>query len=140
MPSQLNSSESTVLVAINGPYMTNQPKNKFLLEMGGEFIREAKTASCYQLCSVENTAAMTQTKNGGRSIQVELWSLPSESLTKLMSLLPRGLVFGKVLLNDGSTVLGQLAEQSFCESGNNITLYGGWNNYTDCLKDRASDR
>ena len=42
---------------------------------------------------------------------------------------PPGLCIGKVLLDDGTVVLGVLGEPFLCEGQREITEYGGWRAY-----------
>ena len=49
---------------------------------------------------------------------------------------PPGLAIGKVLLQDGTVVLGVLGEPFLCEGKREITTYGGWRAY---MADRGSD-
>ena len=42
---------------------------------------------------------------------------------------PPGLAVGKVLLRDGSVVLGVIGEPFLCEGQHEITSFGGWRAY-----------
>jgi hypothetical protein len=48
---------------------------------------------------------------------------------------PPGLAVGKVVLRDGSIVLGVLGEPFLCEGKREITEYGGWRAYVASKRD-----
>jgi hypothetical protein len=62
-------------------------------------------------------------------VNVELWTVPIEGLTGLLQVEPPGLAIGKIRLDDGSVVLGVLAESVLVEGQREITEYGGWRAY-----------
>jgi hypothetical protein len=56
--------------------------------------------------------------------------VPAEGLASILANEPAGLTIGKVLLADGSVVLG---EPAICEHQQEITACGGWRAYTATL-------
>ena len=65
----------------------------------------------------------------GESIDVEIYSLPYESLAKLLFKEPPGLVIGKLKTIDGTTMFGILAEPYLVKDKKEITSFKGWRNY-----------
>ena len=119
-----------VHLAVNGTLMRGLPLNKNLLAVGATFMREAETEVAYRLWSINDVhPAMIKVAQGGMAISVEVWSVPSRGLAKLLLLEPPGLCIGKVRLADGIVVLGVLGEPLLCEQQLEITLWGGWRAY-----------
>jgi hypothetical protein len=72
---------------------------------------------------------MMRSENGGASIEVEVWSVPTEGLAAVLQSEPAGLCIGKVRLVDGTEVLGVLGEPVLCQQQREITSFGGWRAY-----------
>ncbi|MBE9042962.1 glutamyl-tRNA amidotransferase [Pleurocapsales cyanobacterium LEGE 10410] len=117
-------------LAVNGTLMRGLELNNNLLEVGATFVREAQTEPTYRLFSINDIhPAMMRVKEGGKAIAVEVWAVPPAGLAKILLQEPPGLCIGKVRLADGSEVLGVVGEAICCQSGKEITQYGGWRNY-----------
>ncbi len=125
----------TVLLAINGTLMRGLELNGNLLRAGARFVREAKTAPRYRLYSIGDVhPAMLRAKEGGAAVSLELWEVPAPGLATILRSEPAGLCIGKVMLADGSEVLGVLGEPWLCEGRPEITGHGGWREYL-CRQD-----
>jgi len=121
---------ANVLLAVNGTLMRGLELNSNLISAGATFINETTTAPVYRLWSIQDRhPAMIRTEAGGAAIAVEVWSVPAEGLASILSNEPFGLSIGKVLLEDGSEVLGVLGEPVLCEHQLEITSFGGWRRY-----------
>lgn len=72
---------------------------------------------------------MIRTKEKASEIDVEIWEVSPEGLAGILAKEPAGLCIGKVMLNDGSEVLGVLGEPWAVEDEKDTTAYGGWRNY-----------
>ena len=128
-----------VLFAVNGTLMRGLELNSNLVSAGATFVRETTTSPIYRLWSIRDLhPAMIRSENGGAAIAVEIWSVPSEGLALILLSEPSGLSIGKVLLMDGSEVLGVLGEPILCERQEEITSFGGWRMYQACLKRRQT--
>jgi hypothetical protein len=122
---------SNLILAVNGTLMRGLELNPNLIEVGATFVAEATTAPCYRLWTIQDRhPAMMRFKQGGASVQLELWSVPPAGLGSILSREPAGLAIGKVVLSDGSEVLGVLGEAFLCEGQKEITAFGGWRAYT----------
>lgn len=120
----------TVNLAVNGTLMQGLELNINLLSVGATFVRESKTESIYRLWSINDRyPAMMRVATGGAAIAVEVWAIPSVSLSTILLQEPAGLCIGKVRLADGEEVLGVLGEAILCEGKPEITQWGGWRNY-----------
>ena len=121
-------------LAVNGTLMRGLELEDNLLKVGGRFEREAITAPVYRLYSINDIhPAMVRQTDGGVSVALEIWSLPKECLCDVLLNEPVGLSVGRVLLSDGSEVLGVIGEPALTVGAKDISDFGGWRNY---LKDR----
>ncbi len=118
------------LLAVNGTLMRGLELNGNLRAAGATFVREDETAACYRIWSIgDRHPAMLRTTMPGASVALELWEVPLEGLAQILLGEPPGLAIGKVVLKDGSVVLGVLGEPFLCEGQREITAYGGWRAY-----------
>ena len=119
-----------VLVAVNGTLMRGLELNPNLTSIGATFVRDDQTDACYRLWSIgDRHPAMMRTPGEGTRVAVELWDVPVDGLASLLMNEPPGLAIGKVVLRDGSIVLGVLGEPFLCAGQHEITAYGGWRAY-----------
>lgn len=120
----------SVLLAVNGTLMRGLELCKNMEDAGAKFVKDDSTAPCYRLWSVnDNNPAMLKVKEGGISVLLEVWSVPKAGLADILQKEPPGLCIGKVQLNDGSYVLGVIAEPWVVEGMKDISQYRGWRNY-----------
>ena len=118
------------LLAVNGTLMRGLELNPNLLAVGATFVREDQTDACYRMWSIgDRHPAMLRTPGAGACVALELWSVPVAGLAKILQSEPPGLAIGKVVLRDGSIVLGVLGEPFLCEGQREITAFGGWHAY-----------
>ncbi|MEO8257554.1 MAG: glutamyl-tRNA amidotransferase [Acidobacteriota bacterium] len=108
--------------------------NPTLLKAGAEFVREATTQPTYRLWSINDRyPAMVRVTSGGGAVAAEVWSVPAAGFAFVLQEEPAGLTIGKVMLDDGSVVLGVLGEPAVCEGHKEITAFGGWRSYINTL-------
>ena len=120
----------TTLLAVNGTLMRGLELNPNLLAAGATFVREDQTEACYRLWSIDDRhPAMQRTPGTGARVALEVWEVPLAGLAQVLLSEPPGLAIGKVLLRDGSVVLGVLGEPFLCEGQREITECGGWRAY-----------
>ncbi|MBD1850151.1 glutamyl-tRNA amidotransferase [Leptolyngbya sp. FACHB-711] len=119
-----------IYLAVNGTLMRGLELNPNLLNIGATFVQETETAPIYRLWSIDDRhPAMMRVAEGGRAIALEIWAVPPAGLANVLMQEPAGLAIGKVLLNNGETVLGVLGEPFLCEDQREITQWGGWRAY-----------
>ena len=119
-----------MIIAVNGTLMRDLSANHFLIEAGAKFLRDARTAPIYRLWTIgDRHPAMLRDERGGASIRLELWQIIPEKMIDVFETEPPGLVIGKILLDDGSTVPGILAEPYLVDGCEEITCYLGWRDY-----------
>ena len=121
---------SKVLIAVNGTLMRGLALNGNLVAAGATFVRDDRTDACYRLWSIDDRhPAMLRTPGEGVNVALEIWEVPADGLANLLLGEPPGLAIGKVVLRDGSVVLGVLGEPFLCRGKVEITEYGGWREY-----------
>ena len=121
---------TSVLLAVNGTLMRGLELNPNMLAAGATFVREDETAECYRVWSIgDRHPAMIRTPGAGAAVPLEVWDVPVAGLASILHNEPPGLAIGKVLLRDGSVVLGVLGEPFLCEGQREITAFGGWRAY-----------
>jgi hypothetical protein len=120
----------TTLLAVNGTLMRGLVLNPNMLAVGATFVREDQTDVCYRIWSIDDRhPAMLRTPGAGTHVALEIWSVPLAGLAAILQNEPPGLSIGKVVLKDGSIVLGVLGEPFLCEGKREITAFGGWRAY-----------
>jgi gamma-glutamylcyclotransferase (GGCT)/AIG2-like uncharacterized protein YtfP len=126
----MGATTSGVLLAVNGTLMRGLELNPNLLAVNATFVREAATEPAYRLWSINDRhPGMIRVSSGGVAVALEVWSVPADGLASILLKEPPGLSIGKVRLEDGTEVLGVLAEPVLCESQKEITSFGGWRAY-----------
>ena len=65
------------------------------------------------------------------TVALEIWEITPDGLVHLLAQEPPGLAIGRVLLEDGSSVLGVLAEDYILACQPEISAYGGWRAYRE---------
>jgi gamma-glutamylcyclotransferase (GGCT)/AIG2-like uncharacterized protein YtfP len=119
-----------MLFCVNGTLMRGLALNRNLLDAGARFVQETTTAPLYRLWSIgDRHPGMLRVREGGRDIAVELWDVEAPGLVQILEGEPPGLAVGRVVLADGSEVLGVLAEPYLVEDQMEITAFGGWRAY-----------
>lgn len=125
-------------LAVNGTLMRGLELNANMLNAGATFVREDRTAPCYRLWSVgDRHPAMIRTTTGGTAVALELWDVPGDGVVKILESEPPGLSVGKVLLADGTHVLGVLGEPFIVEHELEITDFGSWRLYTEAKAEKV---
>jgi hypothetical protein len=119
-----------MLLAVNGTLMRGLELNANLLAAGATFVRETRTAPAYRLWSIgDRHPAMLRVRSDGAAIAVEVWDVPLAGIAEILGKEPSGLSIGKVVLEDGSELLGVLGEPILVEGQREITHHGGWRAY-----------
>src|ERR1700757_5254965 len=120
----------TTLLAVNGPLMRGLELNSNLIDAGARFVREDRTDACYRIWSIgDRHPAMLRTPGEGTRVALEVWQVPVQGLARILLATPPGLAIGKVVLEEGSIVLGVLGEPFLCAGHHEITQFGGWRAY-----------
>ena len=128
----------TLAVAVVGAHLSGMPLNGQLTERGANLRRTTYTAPRYRLYALPGTTppkpGLERCADGGRSIAVEVWEMPIESVGSFLALIPPPLGLGSVELVDGSWVHGFVCEGHALEQAQDVSVHGGWRAYLSSLK------
>jgi len=126
-------SAQAVPVAVCGAHMEGLPLNHQLVSRGATFVRRTRTVASYKFYALPGgppfRPGLVRVPAGGASVDVEVWSVPSEHFGSFVAGIPAPLGIGKVDLEDGQQVSGFLCEAHAVEGARDITALGGWRQY-----------
>jgi allophanate hydrolase len=127
-----------VALAVCGAHMSGLPLNVQLRERGAYLLQKTRSASRYRLFALPggppHRPGMVRVAQGGDSIEVEVWAVPTEHVGSFLAGIPAPLGLGKLELADGTYVVGFICEGFAAEGATDITHFGGWRAY---LQSRA---
>ena len=125
--------DDEMAVAVCGAHMAGLPLNGQLLELGGRFLREARTSADYGLHALAGgppaRPGLVRRESDGHAIALEIWSLPQTAIGALLAQIPAPLGLGRIALEDGSSVAGFLCERAGLAGAQDISGFGGWRGY-----------
>ena len=120
-------------VAVVGAHLRGQPLNGQLLEGGGVIVATTTTSPAYRLHRLPGgpplRPGLERVAQGGREVEVEVWSLPPAGLGRLVAAVPPPLGIGSVELADGRWVKGFICEGIGLGGATDITEHGSWRRY-----------
>jgi len=129
--------EHRVSIAVVGAHMSGLPLNRELTELGGRLESATRTAPHYRLFALPggppHRPGLVRVVDGGASVDLEVWSLPSGANGHFIAGIPAPLGIGTIALADGSTVQGFLCESYATTGARDITNFGGWRAYLKSL-------
>jgi len=128
-------------LAVVGAHLAGQPLHWQLSSREARFVQRARTAACYRLyaMTVENPArpALICADAGGNHIEVEIYELSTEAFGSFTAQVTAPLAIGSIVLEDGSTIHGFVAEPRALKGAREITAFGGWRAYLASAEDRG---
>jgi allophanate hydrolase len=127
-----------VRLAVCGAHMSGLPLNHQLTERGARLVRRCRTAPRYRLFALKAFSpprpGLLRSDGAGQSIEVEVWSLPTETVGSFVDGIPPPLGIGTVELEDGEQVRGFLCEAHATTGAEDISALGSWRTYVDHTK------
>jgi gamma-glutamylcyclotransferase (GGCT)/AIG2-like uncharacterized protein YtfP len=121
--------QESVLIAVNGTLMRGLELEPNLVNLGATFVREDRTEPAYRLYSVNDVhpamVRVPENATNGVSVAVEIWSIPADGVATLLQKEPPGLSIGKAKMQNGTTVLGVIAEPALVVGMKDISGYNG---------------
>jgi allophanate hydrolase len=116
-------------VVVCGAHLDGLPLNHQLRSRGARLLEKTYSAPSYRLYALAGgppqRPGMVRDEHG-RSIEVEVWSVPSAELGSFVAGIPAPLGLGKVELVDGRWETGFICEPSGIVGATDISAYGGW--------------
>lgn len=119
-------------LAVCGAHMSGLPLNHQLVEHGGRLLRRCRTAPLYHLFALSGGPPLRPGLvkcEGGRSIELEIWELPTAAFGSFLTGIPAPLTIGTIEIEDGTQVKGFLCETRAAAEARDITEFGGWRQY-----------
>ncbi|MBT5332183.1 MAG: allophanate hydrolase [Porticoccaceae bacterium] len=120
-------------ILVAGAHMSGLPLNWQLKQLEGQYLQDASTAEKYSLYALDGgppaRPGLVRNETEGSSIDVEIWSLPTNEVGNFLSRIPSPLGLGKVELEDGRWVTGFICEPWGLKGAEDITHLKSWRNY-----------
>jgi allophanate hydrolase len=121
---------ASIPLAVVGAHLSGQPLNDQLVSRGARLAARTATSARYRLVALEASVppkpGLARVPEGGASIEVEVWDVPTESFGSFVAAVPAPLAIGKLELADGSWVSGFVCEPVGLDGAEDITRFGGW--------------
>ncbi len=126
-------------IVVCGAHMSGLPLNGQLTNLGGRFLRTARTTTDYRFYALPGgppyRPGLVRTAEGdGDAIEVEVWDLPKTAVGSFLEGIPAPLGIGRVQLDDGTAPPGFLCEATAVRGATDITELGGWRAYLEQLR------
>jgi len=123
----------TVRLAVVGAHLAGMPLHWQLTSREARLVMRTRTAPAYKLYAMVGSAplkpALVHVGDGGASIELEVYELPLEAFGSFVVEVPAPLAIGTVVLEDGSSVKGFVAEPRALDGAEDVTAHGGWRAY-----------
>ena len=127
-----------VHLAVVGAHLRGQPLNGQLLAEDAELVARTTTSSRYRLYRLQGgpplRPGLERVAGCGRPIEVEVWSITTQGLGRLLAAVAPPLGIGSVELADGSWVKGFICETHGLGDAIDITAHGGWRRYLGSIE------
>ena len=128
-----SSAPSRHAIVVVGAHLRGQPLDHQLVDLGGALVRGCATAPAYRLYALRGTVppkpGLVRVREGGRAIEVEVWSLDTGAFGAFVAAIPRPLCIGSIELDDGTYAQGFLCENDAIADATDISHHGGWRAY-----------
>lgn len=118
-------------LVVVGAHLEGLPLNHQLVAVGATLREVTTTAPCYGLWALPDTRrpALELRGAGGASIEVEVWSVPSDRFGQLVSATRPPLAIGTVHLVDGTSPLGFVCATGGLDGARDITDHRSWRSW-----------
>ena len=118
-------------VVVCGAHLEGMPLNWQLTDRGGRLVSDGKTLPCYRMYLVPAGVGLPERPalvrvDDGVAIETETWALSTEAFGDFVSKIPSPLGIGKVLMEDGKSLPGFIAEPIAAVGARDISEFGGW--------------
>jgi allophanate hydrolase len=120
-------------VVLVGAHMSGLPLNHLVSGRGGRLLRRARTADGYDLVRVPGPGVPRPALIAGAGPEagfaVEVWEIPLQTLGNLASELSSPLRLGQLRLDDGTSALGYVGDDTALSQADSLNGYDGWRAY-----------
>jgi len=122
-----------VQLAVVGAHLSGMPLHWQLTSREARLVRQTRTANTYQLFAMTADTpprpALVHCGPGGSSIELEIYELDVSAFGSFVTEVRPPLAIGTVMLEDGTSVCGFVAEPRAMVGALDITASGGWRAY-----------
>ena len=128
------SGDAHVSVAVVGAHLSGMPLNHQLTTRGARLLGAARTARRYRLYLLPATnppkpGLVASADGTGYSIEIEIWSMPTDRYGSFVAEIPPPLGIGTIELEDGRTLQGFVCTQPVAPNARDISRFGGWRKF-----------
>ena len=131
----------SVQLAVVGAHLSGMPLHSQLTSRGARLVARTRTAPLYRLYAMREQVppkpALVHVGSGGGSIELELYELELAAFGSFVAEVPAPLAIGTVVLADGASVRGFVAEPRAIEGAQDITSAGSWRAYLAARRARG---
>lgn len=123
--------EDLIDIIVVGAHLSGMPLNHPLIDLGAKFSRVAYTSGAYRLYALPASVPLEPGMIGvgeGEGSEMEVWKLPLAAFG-FVAAIPAPLSIGTVMLSDGTSAKGFLAEPLALKGASDKTNQGGWRAY-----------
>jgi allophanate hydrolase len=133
-PASNTMAAGTIQVAVCGAHLSGLPLNHQLTSRGSKLVCECESAAVYKFYALGGPGVarpgMVRVNDGGASIAMEIWEVPSSDFGSFVAGIPSPLGIGKVQLLSGEWVCGFVCEAAAVTDGaTDITHLKSWRKY-----------
>ncbi len=122
--------QTRVDLVVCGAHLEGLPLNWQLKERGAILKAKTQSSADYKLFALAGgpiaRPGMVRAAQGGRAIDVEVWSIPTLELGSFVAAIPEPLGIGKVQLSDGSWKSGFICDSEGLADATDITDFCSW--------------
>ena len=122
-----------IQLAVVGAHLAGMPLHWQLSSREARFVRRTRTADTYQLFAMTADTpprpALIHCGTGGNHIELEVYELDVAAFGSFVAEVRPPLAIGTVVLEDGTSVCGFVAEPRATIGAQDITASGGWRAY-----------
>jgi allophanate hydrolase len=134
--------DATSLLVV-GAHLRGQPLAFQLEQRGARWVGPASTAPLYRLARLDTTppkpGLVRVGAADGVAIGGEVWLVGTAMLGDFLAALPAPMALGRVLLSDGTEVVGFACALDAWQSGEDISRHGDWPTYLRYAESESSD-
>jgi allophanate hydrolase len=122
-----------VQLAVAGAHLCGLPLHWQLASRAARLVARTRTAPAYRMYALPGPPparpALVHVGAGGSAIEVEVYELDSAAFGSFVAEIPAPLAIGKLVLADGTSVPGFVAEPRALDGATDISALGGWRAY-----------
>jgi len=124
---------SGIKLAVVGAHLSGMPLHWQLASREARLVRSTRTAPVYRLYAMAGQdppkPALAHVGSGGDAVELEIYELNVAAFGSFVAEVPAPLAIGTVVLEDGTSVKGFVAEPRALAGALDITAFGGWRAY-----------